>query len=487
MLILDAFLHGLHERGARIELIHLTDLTIDPCQGHFECWFKTPGECTLQDDMSKVLNRLREAELWVFATGVYWDGPTGLLKTAMDRMLPFVEPFMDVDNGRTRNRLRDGMIAGKLVLVSTCGHWEMESFRVQVAQIEAFSQQVGRSFAGALLRPHAFALPHLMWLGKETAHVLEAAQKLGGQLATEGVMAEELLQTVSSELMPQAVYVRHMNSEFRKHVSAAAEGRRRAVEDSLEVEVVPHPFGFKSSDDAELNSKILAVVQRMGGTGPHAEEEYQQSLQALRTVAKEAIPVIADEYVALPETRYLDRWSLVHLLGELQDPSALPTLDEIIDSPIPAERSKVLHEYSTRADELMLRTTAVEGIKRIAEKDSKRARDLLLKKARHAQLSIRRAAVQSYLEVGGPDAAEKLLEILPEEDRWLLEIQRQDVREVPQPVIFDSTSPRKEEEPLPPRAGEIPPKQKQPSTDSPTPRRPSGTPSSKSDDKPFRG
>ena len=467
MLILDPFLHGLHEGGAKVELIHLADLNISPCQGRFECWYKTPGRCTLHDDMSKVLDGLRGADLWVLSTGFYSGGPSGLLKNAMDRTLPLLEPFIELDEGHSRNKLRQGVMPGKLALVSSCAHWEMEGFKLLVAQIGYFCDQLGREFAGALLRPHAVALPHMMWLGKETAHILDAARELGRQLAKEGTMADNLLRAVSSELMKPAVYVRHMNDVSRRSLDAAAKGLGRASEDRLGVEIVSHPFKFESSRDRELNSKIVEAISRMGGAGPRAEEEYQQSIQGLRALAEKVVPVIVDEYKVLSETHYLDRWSLVQLLGELEHPSALPALDEIVGSPLPDEKSKVVHEYSTRAKELMIRTTAIEAIKRIAGQKDEKAKELLLKQTQHTEFSVRRAAIQSYLEVGGSDAGEKLGEMLPDEDRWLLQIRRTDVRGVPQPVMFDSTAPPKREPPLPPPAGVIPPGEKQSVDDSP--------------------
>ena len=468
MLVLDPFLRGLHEGEARVELIHLIDLTISPCQGDFECWFKTPGQCTLHDDMAVVLDKLKKADIWVFSTGVYWGGPSGLLKNAMDRMLPLVESFVDLQEGQSHNKLRQGTMPGKLVLVSSCAYWEMDNFDLVVAQMKSFCAQVDHEFAGALLRPHAFALPHMMSLGKETAHVREAARQAGRQLAKEGRMEKELLQAVSSKLMPRTVYIRHMSQESKKGLAAAAEGRRISSDDRLEVKTISHPFMFKSSQDGDLNNKIINAIHRMGGVGQRAEQEYQQSIETLRALAEKAGSVIAEEYEALPETSYLDRWSLVHLIAELGHPSSLQALGRILDSPIPSEKSKVLHEYSTRAEELMIRTTAIEAIKRVAERKSPEALDLLLKYVRHKEFSIRRAAVQSYMEVAGSDAREKLLEILPAENRGLLEIKRIDVRNVPQAVVFDSTSPpSKRDIPLPPRAPDLPHGRERPNDDTP--------------------
>jgi multimeric flavodoxin WrbA len=466
-LILEPFLHGLYDGGAKVDLVHLIDLNISPCKGQFECWFKTPGQCTLHDDMTMVIDKLRKSEIWVFSTGFYAGGPSGLLKNAMDRLLPLLEPYISIEEGYSRNKLRDGVVRGKLALVSSCAHWEMDGLKLLVAQMEYFCDQFGREFVGALLRPHATALPHMMWLGRETSQVVNSAQELGRQLAKEGKMEHRLLKAVSSELLKPTPYTRHINDITRKALTTASKGLREAVEDSLEINVVSSPFKFESSKDLDLNSRIINTINLMGGIGPLADDKYQQSIQELRGLSKRVVPAIVNEYKAQTQTSYLNRWSLVHMLGELGDPDALPALDEIINSPIPDERSKVIHEYSTRAEELMIRTTAVESIYSIAVKGDEEAQELLLKHAQHSEFSIRRAAIQSYIDIGGTNARKKLEEILSEKDRELLEIRRVDVRKVPQPRRFDITAHPKKKLQLPPREDEIPPNEKDQENDVP--------------------
>lgn len=470
MLILEQFLRGLHQSNAKVELIHLVDLNIEPCTGCFDCWYKTPGKCPINDDMPMLLNKMSKADLWVFSTGVYWDGPSGLLKNTMDRMLPLLEPFMRITNGRWNNKIRKGTMPGELVLVSSCAYWGNDNFDTLLTQMKSFCDRINRKFIGALLRPHSFALPHLMWMGKDTLHILDAARKAGEQLAQKGKMSKELEETVQSSLMPERVYIRHINEESKLFIKRATEGEVEASDDGIEIETTASPFKFSTSRNKILNQQIVDAINYMGGMGDNAEEEYQSSLKTLKPAAKEVVRVISSEYKVLPETSYLDRWSLVYLMGELQESSALPMLGKILSTQIPKEKSKVLHEYSTRAEELMIRTTAVEAIKRIAESKDQKALDILLKLTNHKEFSVRRAAVQSYLEVGGRDARKELMETLSEENRQLLEIHRVDVRKIPQPVILDSTEPKRaKSKPLPKRIEEVPINDRKSEDDTPKP------------------
>ncbi len=83
--------------------------------------------------------------------------------------------------------------------------------------------------------------------------------------------------------------------------------------DTLQVKVVEHPFSFRGSQNKQLNGLIVEAVNRMGGVGEDAEENYRRAVSALKRHADEALDIIAAEYETLPEDRYLDRWSIQRL------------------------------------------------------------------------------------------------------------------------------------------------------------------------------
>jgi hypothetical protein len=203
--------------------------------------------------------------------------------------------------------------------------------------------------------------------------------------------------------------------------------------DTLEIRPVEHPFSFRESDDGHLNGLIVEAVNRMGGVGERAEDDYQGALSALGKRAEDAVAVIVAEYEALPEDQYLDRWSLVYLLSELRQPAALGALNRIITSRIPAEKARESHDSSTVAEEVMIRTTAVEGVVRLSAEGVEEARKVLLRHARNRTFSIRRASVQGLMDTGEDTDKRELRAVLKERgDDRLLRIRRMDVREAPQ-------------------------------------------------------
>ncbi len=203
--------------------------------------------------------------------------------------------------------------------------------------------------------------------------------------------------------------------------------------DTLDAKVVKHPFAFRGSTDKQLNELIVEAVNRMGGTGDAAEDEYQRALEPLRAKGEKAVDVLFAEYEALPEDSYLDRWSLVYLLSELREPTTITALNRVITTRIPAEKAKESHDISTVTEEVMIRTTAVEGLVRLSADGVEEARKVLLRHAKHRMLSIRRACAQGLMDTGTDEDKRELRALLKERgDEQLLKIKRIDVREAPQ-------------------------------------------------------
>ncbi len=220
-LVLDPFLDGMKDAGAEVELFYMRKLEVNPCLGCFDCWLKTPGRCVQRDDMDWISTKMNEADLWVFATPLYVDGVTGALKCLMDRLLPRLQPFIEIRKGRCRHPLREGVTPGKFALVSNCGFWEMENFDPLLVHMKAFCENASRDFAGALLRPHGGALHVMMEQGAPVVEeILEAARKAGREIVEQGSVGEETLRAVGQELMPKEAYVQTMNTHFQEHLDA---------------------------------------------------------------------------------------------------------------------------------------------------------------------------------------------------------------------------------------------------------------------------
>ena len=219
-LILTPFLEGMKEVGAEVEFFYTKKLNINPCQGCFTCWLKTPGVCFQKDDMQMLHPKLRQADIWVLATPLYVDGMTGPMKNLLDRLIPLVQPFIELRDGHCRHPLREGRKSGKVVLVSNAGFWEMDNFDPLLVHVRAMCKNTAMEFAGALLRPHGEALKPMMELGAPLDDIFAAAKEAGRQLVRDGEMSTETLNIVSRELLPLDMYVQMANQKFQQDLDA---------------------------------------------------------------------------------------------------------------------------------------------------------------------------------------------------------------------------------------------------------------------------
>lgn len=220
-LILNPFLEGTREAGAEVEHFYTKDLKIKPCQGDYICWLKTPGKCIHKDDMEMLLPKLARADVWVFATPVYFDGISGALKNLIERMLPLIEPFYELRHGHCRKPRRTGTKSGKVVLVSNCAFWEMDNFDPLLVHIEAICKNLDREFSGALLRPHGTGMKRMLKGDIPIDDIFIAAKEAGRQLVADGRMLPETLKAVSRNLMSLEQHMQGSNQFFQQMLNNA--------------------------------------------------------------------------------------------------------------------------------------------------------------------------------------------------------------------------------------------------------------------------
>lgn len=74
---------GAKEAGHNVELVSLKGKDIKFCIGCLVCQSK--GSCVLKDDVAEIMEKVKEAEVIVFATPIYYYEMSGQMKTLLDR------------------------------------------------------------------------------------------------------------------------------------------------------------------------------------------------------------------------------------------------------------------------------------------------------------------------------------------------------------------------------------------------------------------
>ena len=82
----EQFQKGATESGNEVETIRLFDKKIGFCKGCFVC--QNTQKCVIKDDAIDIAEKMKDADMLVFATPVYYYSVSGQLKTMLDRANP---------------------------------------------------------------------------------------------------------------------------------------------------------------------------------------------------------------------------------------------------------------------------------------------------------------------------------------------------------------------------------------------------------------
>jgi len=113
----EQFKKGAEEAGNTVNEISLRDIDLKFCIGCLSC--QKTGKCVLHDSMNELLPLVRNADVLVFATPVYYYCMSGQLKTFLDRLNPlygrsnkFKEVYLMTTAADTEKNAMDGTIKG---------------------------------------------------------------------------------------------------------------------------------------------------------------------------------------------------------------------------------------------------------------------------------------------------------------------------------------------------------------------------------------
>ncbi len=165
--MLEAALEGAREAGAEIyDIVYPNKMDFRGCQSCMGC--RKTGICVLKDDMTPVYDMLREADVWMFATPIYFDDISGQLKLFNDRHFCFAQKKMETEK--------------KGAIIITYGDNKRDDYVTNVGKYLGY-------FGWAADFTHTEALAGWGLMEKEAVkehpEFLEAARSLGKRLAGE--------------------------------------------------------------------------------------------------------------------------------------------------------------------------------------------------------------------------------------------------------------------------------------------------------------
>jgi multimeric flavodoxin WrbA len=82
--LMEAVLKGAADKGAETRLVTINEIDARGCQGCEACK-KAPGSCVLKDDISPLLEEMKECDAIVIGTPIYWFRESAQIKLLIDR------------------------------------------------------------------------------------------------------------------------------------------------------------------------------------------------------------------------------------------------------------------------------------------------------------------------------------------------------------------------------------------------------------------
>lgn len=116
-ILADNFIKGALESKNDVEKISLIGKKIEFCRGCLVC--QKTQKCVIDDDMKEIIEKIKNSDVIVFATPIYFYEMAGQMKTLLDRTNPlftdeykFRDIYLLSTSADTEERAMDGAIKG---------------------------------------------------------------------------------------------------------------------------------------------------------------------------------------------------------------------------------------------------------------------------------------------------------------------------------------------------------------------------------------
>ncbi|MDX2421506.1 MAG: flavodoxin family protein [Amphritea sp.] len=178
--VVSALVQAVRDKGDEVEVILLREYHIEFCLNCRECTQQpgeAPGICVQHDGMQALVDKIEQADAYIFAAPTNFGSVTALFKRFMERLVVYgYWPW-----GKHAPRFRKANLPKKkAVLVSSCaapgfiGRWLYGTYK----QLNVTAQTVGAKAVGTLFTGLISDEPHVKLSARVQAKIQKLATKI---------------------------------------------------------------------------------------------------------------------------------------------------------------------------------------------------------------------------------------------------------------------------------------------------------------------
>lgn len=205
--ITRAFLDGMNEASPNeVNIIHAIEKHIEYCTGCFAC-MRNGGACIHHDDMRGILEEILDSDLLIWSYPLYCYGMPAPIKALLDRTLPLSSMAMHKVGERYEHVGQADFSHLKYVMICGCGFPNStHNFEPAVAQFKLCFPNNHTMIT--VPESPMFNVPEAQTV---TLPRLEKVREAGRQFAENGAIGADLLQEITSPMIPEEQYAQIVN------------------------------------------------------------------------------------------------------------------------------------------------------------------------------------------------------------------------------------------------------------------------------------
>jgi multimeric flavodoxin WrbA len=211
--VLEPLLDGMKLQGANVELYYTHRMNIARCLGCTEDpTFVTTGKCKVVDDMKYIYPKMKNADIWIFATPNYQKIINQSLINLFDRLEPLFESVTDFTNGT--NLVSKDTRIGKILLLSTGNDFDTVSFNKLIEHVESLAVLFNREYLGTITRPHAWILNGNDYIPQVINGLFNSLSQAGKEIINTGKLSKKTLKEINKDLVNKKSFIASLLSEM---------------------------------------------------------------------------------------------------------------------------------------------------------------------------------------------------------------------------------------------------------------------------------